>query len=65
MLDFGGLRRTVNYKISFYRYLRLTHPTQEFKLFFEEDLGKLLLNRKLLKIVVFNSEKQDIIQWID
>ena len=31
---------------------------------FEKDIGELLLNRKLLKLIVFDPEHEEITQWI-
>jgi hypothetical protein len=32
---------------------------------FEEVIGRYLLEKRLLKIVVFDPEREEIVQWID
>ena len=46
------------------RTLFLAIPDRVFIDIFEEDLGQLVLTQNQLKILVFNLETQEIIQWI-
>ena len=46
------------------RELFLAVHTQVFADIFTDDLGKLLLERSQLKILIFNPHTQEVVQWI-
>ena len=46
------------------RLLFLAIPFFAFRDFFSEEIGQRVINRKNLRIIVFEPEKQEIVQWI-
>jgi XisH protein len=47
------------------RQLYLAVPTQAFTEIFTEDLGKLILTKNLMKVMIFDIDREEIVRWID
>jgi XisH protein len=47
------------------RQLYLAVPTQAFPDIFTEDLGEIILNKNLIKFMIFEIDREEIVRWID
>lgn len=68
------LKNALGQYVLYQNILELTEPERTlylavreivFQELFEEEIGKLLLGKKLLKVLVFNPEREAIIKWIN
>ncbi len=47
------------------RVLYLAIKNSAYQEIFEEPIGKILLKRKVINLIVFNEKKEEILQWIN